>query len=58
MSFTFFVSEVRDKKGIVTLFSSTYMSFIGVILSIKGRILFNWVCGVCVRVCVYLLNCT
>ena len=33
------MSTVRDRKGIV---SSTYMSFIGVRLSIKGRILFNW----------------
>ena len=33
------MSTVRDRKGIV---SSTYMSFVGVI-SIKGRILFNWV---------------
>ena len=38
---TLFVTAwVKDRKGIV---SSTYMSFIGVILSIKGRILFYWV---------------
>ena len=31
---------VRDRKGFV---SSTYMSFIGIRLGIKGRILFYWV---------------